>query len=159
MWETICDALHIPVARNFGSKFLECPHSSISGMLVWSTTHSPPPPLTPTKKNIWADLGTLSLSWSGVPPLPPKMKIWADLGTLSWSGLHPPPKMIIWADLGTLSLSLEYTPSKNDNLGRSWHFEFESGVHPPPPKMIIWADLGTSGLSWSGVPPPPSLEF
>ena len=40
MWETICDALHIPLARNVGSKFLECPHSSISGMLVWS----PPTP-------------------------------------------------------------------------------------------------------------------
>ena len=48
MWETICDALHIPVARNFGSKFLECPHSSISGMLVWGThllDHQHPPPL------------------------------------------------------------------------------------------------------------------
>ena len=40
MWETICDVLHIPVARKFGSKFLQCPHSSISGTLVWST--SPP---------------------------------------------------------------------------------------------------------------------
>ena len=27
MWETICDSLHIPVARNVGSKFPECPHS------------------------------------------------------------------------------------------------------------------------------------
>ena len=38
---TIC-ALHIPVARIFGSKFLECPHSSISGMLVWTITTPPP---------------------------------------------------------------------------------------------------------------------
>ena len=39
-------------------------HSSISGMLVWS----PPPPL---KIKIWADLGTLSLTWSGSTPHPP----------------------------------------------------------------------------------------
>ena len=42
-------------------------HSSISGMLVWS-----PPPPPPLKIKIWADLGTLSLTWSGVPhTLPP----------------------------------------------------------------------------------------
>ena len=91
---------------NLCSKFLECPYSSISGMLVWTTT-------LPQKKKIWADLGTLDLSWSRAAPtpneklgrswhfgfelvwstpLPPKMKIWADLGTLylSWSGVPPP---------------------------------------------------------------------
>ena len=93
---------------NLCSKFLECPYSSISGMLVWTTT-------LPQKKKIWADLGTLDLSWSRAAPtpneklgrswhfgfelvwstpLPPKMKIWADLGTLylSWFGVPPPPK-------------------------------------------------------------------
>ena len=43
MWESICDALNIPVTRIFGSKFLECPHFSISGILVWSTPFPPPP--------------------------------------------------------------------------------------------------------------------
>ena len=33
---------HIPVTRIFGLKVLECPHSSISGVLVWSTAPSPP---------------------------------------------------------------------------------------------------------------------
>ena len=38
----VCEILsamhyHIAVTRIFGSKFLECPHSSISGMWVWST--------------------------------------------------------------------------------------------------------------------------
>ena len=51
----------IQVTKIFGSKILECPHSSISGMLVWSTP--PPPPM-----KIWSGLGTWDLSWYGVPP-------------------------------------------------------------------------------------------
>ena len=78
MWETICDAVASWSGWKFGSKFLECPYSSISGMLVWS---APPPPL---KMKIWADLGTLSLSWSGVP-LPPNENYGGTL-SLSWSG-------------------------------------------------------------------------
>ena len=49
-------------------------------------------------------------------------------------------------------------PPENENLGRSWHFEFELvwRVPPPhPPKMKIWADLGTLSLSWSGEYPHP----
>ena len=109
MWETICDALHIPVARILGSKFLECPHSSISGMLVWNTTTlSPPHP----KMQIWTDLGTLG--WVRLDPTP-GMQIWTDLGTLGWVGLdHPPPlplKMQIWTDLGTLGwVGLDHPP-------------------------------------------------
>ena len=74
-----------------------------------------PPP--PWKMKIWPDLGTLSLSWSGEYPPPPwKMKIWPDLGTLSlsWSGEYPPP------------------PLENENLARSWHFEFELVRRVPP---------------------------
>ena len=73
--------------------FQECWSWHFGFKLVWST---------PLPLENWADLGTLDLSWSGVPP---KMKIWADLDTLdlSWSGVPPPPKN--WADLGTLDLS------------------------------------------------------
>ena len=63
MWETICDALHIPVGRIFDSKFLECPTQVFQE--CWSGV-----PTTPLKMKIWADLGTLDLSWSGVPPNP-----------------------------------------------------------------------------------------
>ena len=75
---------------------LECPPPPNKNLgkswhfeLSWSGVPPPPPP--PLK--IWADLGTLSLSWSGVCPTPLKMKIWADLGTLSlsWSGVLPLP--------------------------------------------------------------------
>ena len=51
---------HIPVTRIFSSKFLACPHSSISGM--WSGVR---PPI-----KIWSALSTLDLSLSGVPPPP-----------------------------------------------------------------------------------------
>ena len=97
----VCERLsaihyHIPVTRIFGSKFLECPHSSILGMLVWSTPVLPNAPNPPPIMKIWPGLDTLDLSWFGVPPpLPPplKMKIWPDLGTLylSWSGVPHPP--------------------------------------------------------------------
>ena len=50
-WETICDALHIPVARIFGSKFWECPYS---------LNHQPPSPShPPPKMQIWTHRGTL----------------------------------------------------------------------------------------------------
>ena len=43
--QVVCERLstmhyHIPVTRIFGAKFLECPHSSICGMLAWSTSLS-----------------------------------------------------------------------------------------------------------------------
>ena len=59
-------------------------------MLVCTTSTPPPPPKL-------VDLGTLDLSWSGLPPV--KMKIWADLGTLdlSWSGVSPSP---LWTYVG-----------------------------------------------------------
>ena len=52
-------------------------------------------PPRPPPMQIWADFGTLDLSWSGVPPPRPLMKIWADLGTLdlSWSGVTPSPDL------------------------------------------------------------------
>ena len=88
---TICDALHIPVARIFGSKFLECPHSSFSGMLVWST----PPP----KMNIWADLGTLDLSST---PLYTHTNLnlgrsWHFGFELVWSTPFPLPENLNWS--------------------------------------------------------------
>ena len=86
IWETICDALHIPVARIFGSKFLECLHSSIAGMLVW-TPPSPPPPLKCRFRQILALW--VELVWTTTTPYPlppPQMQIWTDLGTLGWVG-------------------------------------------------------------------------
>ena len=44
VWETICDAVASSCGLNLCSKFLRCSHSSISGMLVWSTPSSPPAP-------------------------------------------------------------------------------------------------------------------
>ena len=93
---------HIPVTRIFGLKFLECPHSSISGVLVWST-----PPLPQMK--IWA---RLELVWNNhTPPCtpPPPMKIWARLVTLdlSWFGSTPPPgvcRLIAVSPTDTVSL-------------------------------------------------------
>ena len=98
MWETICDALHIPVARNFGSKFLECPYSSISGMLVWII---PPPPHENLGRSWHFEF---ELVWSTPPP--PKMKIWADLGTLSlsWSGARM-WRLIAVSPVDTISFS------------------------------------------------------
>ena len=40
VWEPLCDAGASKASWLFGSKFFECPHSSISRMLVWK----PPPP-------------------------------------------------------------------------------------------------------------------
>ena len=102
----------------------------------WSGVQPPPPP-PPPPMNIWADLGTLSLSWSGVPPSSKN----ENLGR-SWHF------ELVWSTL----------PSKNDNLGRSWHFEFESGVHPPSKNDNLgrsW-DFGFE-LVWST--PPPPLKF
>ena len=80
---------------------------------------------------IWADLGTLDLSWSA-PPLPLKMKIWADLGTLDfelvWSNPPPPPT---------------HTPPKNEKFGRSWHFAFEL-VWGPPNGVLRSSYVGTN---------------
>ena len=61
----VCERLsamhyHIPVNRIFGSKFLECPHSSISEM--WSGVNLPPP--SPQWK----------FGFSGVPTIPPPSK-------------------------------------------------------------------------------------
>ena len=72
MWETICDALHIPVARNFGSKFLEFPTQVFQ-------------------------------EWSGVPP-------------------------------------------PNENLGRSWHFEFARFICTICTCRIQWSCEGLTSI-------------
>ena len=96
----------------FCSKFLECPHSSISGMLVWSENadldrswHPPPPaPDNSDLDRSWH----FGLSWCGPSPTSPKH---SDLNRswhfgLSWYGPHTPhphPQNIqIWTDFGTL---------------------------------------------------------
>ena len=74
------DALHIPVGRIFGSKFLECPHSSISGMLVWSTTPSPP------KENLGRSWHFgLELVWSTPPSNENMGRSWHFGLELVWS--------------------------------------------------------------------------
>ena len=102
----VCERLsamhyHIPVSRIFGPKFLECPSSSISGIL------------------------------SGVPPSPPKMKIWSGLGTwnLSWSAVSrpSPPKMEILSGLFTLDLSWSRVPPSKGLCG-SWCVEANCSI-------------------------------
>ena len=80
--------------------------------LIWST-----PPL---KMKIWADLGSLSLSWSGVPP-PPQMKIWPDLGTLSLS----------WSEVPPISLTLWYTSGGSKGGARD--------ARPPRVKILLFS--------------------
>ena len=90
----------------------------------------------PPQMKIWADLGTLSLSWSGLPPPHPKIQIWTDLGTLglTWSGILPPPQ-------------------KNKDLDRSWHFGFKLVWTPPQPKFLECPYSSISGmLVWSTPP-------
>ena len=90
----VCERLsamhyHIPVTRIFGWEFLEFPHSSISGMLVWSTP-------TPNENLAWLRDFGFELVWSTTPPpSPPPMKIWPDCETLdfSWSVVPPPPNV------------------------------------------------------------------
>ena len=149
MWETICDAVASSSGMNLCSKFLECPHSSVSGMLVWNHPRPPPPHHKWNLGRSWHF--EFELVWSTTPL--PKMKIWAVLGTLSlsWSGLSPPPtslKMKIWEVL--------------EILGRSWHFEFELvwSTPPPPPRTHTKLKFGKDLALWVLTTPeyPPS-EF
>ena len=84
----VCERLsamhyHIPATRMFGSKFLECPHSSI-----WEMWSGVPPTLQPLKMKIWSGAGTWDLNWSGVNPPPPYEHL-----VRTWHlGLRCPPK-------------------------------------------------------------------
>ena len=118
MWETT--VMHKQVSGwtvNFGSKFWECP-------TLRTVDYPQPNPL---------------------PPHPRKLKFSqiSALWVLTWLRVPPPLKIEIQADLVTLSFDLAEStppPSKNWNLGRSWHFEFWLGwEYPHPPSDLGWA--------------------
>ena len=100
VWERLSAMhYHIPVTRIFGSKVLECPHSSIWGM--WCLEYPPP-----HWKDIVRDIGTLGLTWSRVPPSPPQWKLGQIEGL--WISVGPedtPPEMETWPDWGALDLT------------------------------------------------------
>ena len=72
---------------------------------------TPPPPM-----KIWTDLGTLDLSWSGLPPL------WWKFGQI----------LALWILVG-----LDY-PHPNKNLARCWHFGFKLVWITSPPEIMRW---------------------
>ena len=88
VWNTIYDTSASRVWQIFCSKFLECPYSSIWGMLVWST----PPHGNLVRTSLALYFG-FELAWS--TPLPQKWKFGQDLALLIWVGLeyHPPLKL------------------------------------------------------------------
>ena len=134
MWETICEAMASSSGMNLCSKFFECPHSSISGMLVWN--HPSPSTTNENLSRSWHF--EFELVWSTTPL--PKMKIWAVLGTLSlsWSGLSPSPHL-----------------TQNENLGSSWNFGqiltlwvWVSLEYPPSPHTHAKLKFGKDLALW-----------
>ena len=107
MWETICDALHIPVARILGSKFLECPHSSISGMLVWNTTTLSPPP---TQKCWFGQILALWVEFVWIPPPECRfgqiLALWVEL---VWTTNLPSPWKCRFGQILALWVELVWT--------------------------------------------------
>ena len=85
---------------------------------------------------------------------------------------HPPLKMKNWSDHGTLSLSSqEYPHPKNENLVRSWHFEFWvcKNTRIPPPQwkfgqilaLELWVVKNTPPNVWrlTAVSPTDTVSF
>ena len=137
----ICDALHIPFARIFGSKFPECP-TQVFQECQSGSSHLPNSPKNADLDRSWH----FGLSWSGPHLPPPKMQIWTDLGTLdlSWSGTTTFPPHSKNADLDRswhFWLSSSGPPHhphpENADLDRSWHFGFELVWTTPHPKIIF----------------------
>ena len=93
VWETICDALHIPVARIFGSELLESPSSSKHLRNVG--LNPSPLPQNEDFDRSWH----FGLSWSGPPPPPPPkcrfgqiLAFWDYVGTRVWTLIPVSPK-------------------------------------------------------------------
>ena len=85
-----CKAFQSMAWQNLCSKFLECPVSTISRMLVW--TNTPPPTQNADLNRSWH----FGLSWSGPPPnhTPKSVDLdWFWHFGLSWSG--PPHRYIM----------------------------------------------------------------